>query len=238
MSAPLHRLSPEQQREILATMGIDVWQRRDLPPASPASAPPVVDESAPAVDPAQMDWTALQQAVPQCTACELHATRTHTVFGVGNREARLLVIGEAPGADEDQQGEPFVGRAGQLLNEMLFAIGFRREQVYIANILKCRPPNNRDPLPEEVVSCAPFLQRQIALIQPQAILAVGRIAAQNLLQTTTPVGKLRGVTHTYSEAQIPLVVTYHPAYLLRSPLEKRRAWQDLLAVKKQLDTGS
>jgi DNA polymerase len=157
----------------------------------------------------------------------LHGTRTQTVFGVGDRRADWLVIGEAPGADEDQQGEPFVGRAGQLLNAMLFAIGLAREQVYIANILKCRPPGNRDPRPEEVVCCEPYLFRQIELIQPKIILAVGRIAAQNLLKTDTPIGKLRGQLHRFGAAGIPVVVTYHPAYLLRSPTEKRKAWDDL-----------
>jgi DNA polymerase len=149
------------------------------------------------------------------------------VFGVGNTQADLLVIGEAPGADEDRQGEPFVGRAGQLLNQMLLAIGFKREQVFIANVLKCRPPNNRDPKPEEALKCEPYLLRQIALIQPRVILSVGRISAQNLLKTEIPVGKLRGRVHAFGELGIPLVVTYHPAYLLRSPEQKAKAWDDL-----------
>jgi DNA polymerase len=154
------------------------------------------------------------------------------VFGVGNRNADWLVIGEAPGKDEDLQGEPFVGRAGQLLNAMLQAIGLRREQVYIANILKCRPPDNRDPRPEEVECCEPYLLRQVELIAPKLILAVGRVAAQNLLKTDTPIGKLRGRVHDFRATGIPLIATYHPAYLLRSPMEKRKAWQDLqLAVK-------
>ena len=149
------------------------------------------------------------------------------MFGVGDKNADWLVIGEAPGKDEDLQGEPFVGRAGQLLNAMLLAAGLQREQVYIANILKCRPPNNRDPRPEEVVRCEPYLLRQIALIQPKLILAVGRIAAQNLLKTETPIGKLRGKVHLLGNTGIPVIATYHPAYLLRSPQEKRKAWQDL-----------
>lgn len=179
---------------------------------------------------ATLDWPALQQRVTACALCpELVANRTQTVFGVGNREAQWLVIGEAPGADEDARGEPFVGRAGQLLNAMLLAAGQPRERVYIANVLKCRPPNNRDPRPEEASNCEPFLQRQIALIRPRVILAVGRIAAQNLLKCDTPIGKLRGRVHRYGD--IPLVVTYHPAYLLRSPGEKRKTWDDLrLAV--------
>lgn len=172
-----------------------------------------------------MDWAALENAVRDCTACGLRAGCTQTVFGVGARDAGWMVIGEAPGADEDKQGEPFVGRAGQLLNAMLAAIGLQREQVYIANILKCRPPKNRDPKPEEAELCRPFLERQIALVRPQLILAVGRIAAQNLLKTDTPIGKLRGQLHEVGG--IPVVVTYHPAYLLRSPSEKRKAWDDL-----------
>jgi DNA polymerase len=175
----------------------------------------------------ELDWDALQARVADCTKCDLHSGRTHTVFGTGNRSADWLVIGEAPGRDEDLQGEPFVGRAGQVLNAMLKAIGLDRQQVYIANILKCRPPNNRDPRPEEVSCCEPYLMRQIELLQPGIILAVGRIAAQNLLRTEIPIGKLRGRIHRFRDTGIPLVATYHPAYLLRSPLEKRKAWQDL-----------
>ncbi|MCG7935710.1 MAG: uracil-DNA glycosylase, partial [Candidatus Thiodiazotropha taylori] len=152
---------------------------------------------------------------------------SQTVFGVGDEQADLLVIGEAPGADEDRQGEPFVGRAGQLLNAMLLAMGFKREAVFIANIVKCRPPDNRDPAAEEALACQNYLLRQIALIQPKLILSVGRISAQNLLQTDIAVGKLRGRVHTFGETNIPLVVTYHPAYLLRSPEQKSKAWQDL-----------
>lgn len=185
-----------------------------------------------AFDSAAFDWPALEAAVASCTRCELHKGRTHTVFGVGNRAAEWLVIGEAPGRDEDLQGEPFVGRAGQLLNAMLLAIGLQREQVYIANILKCRPPNNRDPRPEEVVCCEPYLMRQIALIRPRLILAVGRIAAQNLLKTEQTIGKLRGCVHRLGDTGIPVIATYHPAYLLRSPQEKRKAWQDLQLAQR------
>jgi len=167
----------------------------------------------------------------------LHKTRTQTVFGVGNRNAEWLVIGEAPGAEEDARGEPFVGRAGQLLNSMLRAIGLAREQVFIANILKCRPPGNRDPRPEEAGACRPYLERQIALIAPKIILAVGRIAAQNLLATETPIGRLRGRVHSFGTAARPLVVTYHPAYLLRSPGEKRKAWADLQLAQEALARG-
>ena len=226
----------------LDAMGIDVWVRRGgegvakEASAAPASGvvsavtarkPIAVRQPQPTGDVAGLDWDGLAARVAGCTLCELHATRTRTVFGVGNRNADWLVIGEAPGADEDQQGEPFVGRAGQLLNAMLFAIGLQREQVYIANILKCRPTDNRDPAATEVACCEPYLFRQIELIQPKIILAVGRIAAQNLLKTDTPIGKLRGQLHHFGPQRTPVVVTYHPAYLLRSPSEKRKAWQDL-----------
>jgi DNA polymerase len=181
-------------------------------------------------------WEELQTEVAACTACPLHKTRTQTVFGVGDRQAQWMVIGEAPGEQEDLQGEPFVGRAGLLLNEMLRAIGLQREQVYIANILKCRPPKNRDPQPAEAEACERHLLRQLALIQPKIILAVGRIAAQNLLKTAAPIGKLRGAVHDYRG--VPLVVVYHPAYLLRSPLEKRRAWDDLRLALQVSRRGS
>ena len=179
-------------------------------------------------------WEALRTQVSGCTRCELCKTRTQTVFGVGNRRAELLVIGEAPGADEDRQGEPFVGRAGQLLNSLLRAMGNPRETVYIANMLKCRPPGNRDPKPEEVASCLPYLQQQVDMIEPRLMLAVGRIAAQNLLATDTPIGRLRGQVHRFGTRGTPLIVTYHPAYLLRSPSEKRKAWSDLKFVRAEL----
>jgi DNA polymerase len=182
-----------------------------------------------------MGWEELMAAVRVCTKCPLHETRTQTVFGVGRRNADLLVIGEAPGADEDAQGEPFVGRAGQLLNSMLRAIGLPRSEVYIANILKCRPPSNRDPEPGEASQCTPFLARQIGLVKPRVILAVGRIAAQWLLQTDAPIGRLRGRVVPYGEAGTPLVITYHPAYLLRTPLAKATAWSDLCLVRDLLD---
>ncbi|ATG89405.1 uracil-DNA glycosylase [Methylomonas koyamae] len=170
-------------------------------------------------------WKELQHQVAICRACSLCETRTQTVFGVGNKHADWLLIGEAPGRDEDLQGEPFVGRAGQLLNEMIRAIGLRREQVYIANMLKCRPPNNRDPQAGEVDACHGFLQRQIELIRPKLIVAVGRIAAQNLLKTQQPLSRLRGIRHELEG--VPLTVVHHPAYLLRSLPEKAKAWEDL-----------
>jgi DNA polymerase len=192
------------------------------------SAVPAVHETTAEENPVTtLDWEALQQRVENCTLCALHKTRTRTVFGTGNRNADWLIFGEAPGRDEDREGEPFVGRAGKLLTEMLFAAGYQRKDVYIANILKCRPPNNRDPSQDEVACCHAYLERQIELVQPVLILAVGRIAAHNLLHSDLQVGRLRGRVHRYGERQIPLVVTYHPAYLLRSPLEKRKVWDDL-----------
>jgi DNA polymerase len=222
-------------------VGVDIDVDLDLDMDMDMDMDVDVDDDAPRPAPlsraariATLDWTTLEAEVRQCQSCGLCTTRTQTVFGVGDRQARWLVVGEAPGADEDRQGEPFVGRAGKLLNPMLQAIGLRREQVYIANILKCRPPDNRDPAPDEATTCRPFLERQIALLQPRIILAVGRIAAQNLLATDTPIGKLRGRIHRLGLARIPLVVTYHPAYLLRSPREKRKAWDDLRLARRAL----
>jgi DNA polymerase len=227
----------EVRDRYLAEIGIPVFKLRAPAIGAPVPAPFVAEpEAAANVTVASEDvWSDLAQRVRACTSCALHKTRTQTVFGVGRRDARLFVIGEAPGADEDRQGEPFVGRAGQLLNAMLRAIGLPRSEVYIANILKCRPPNNRDPQPEESSCCTPFLSQQIALVEPRALLAVGRISAQWLLQTDTPIGRLRGRVLTYGERNIPLVVTYHPAYLLRSPLAKATAWTDLCLVKDLLD---
>jgi len=182
-----------------------------------------------------MDWPALEAEVRACTRCRLYATRTQTVFGVGNRSASWLFVGEAPGADEDRQGEPFVGRAGQLLNAMLFALGLKREDVYIANVLKCRPPENRDPQDDEAAACEPFLVRQIELIGPRIIVALGRHAAHSLLKTDQPLGRMRGQKLSYHGT--PLIVTYHPAYLLRSPLEKRKAWDDLCLARKLSEVG-
>ena len=174
-----------------------------------------------------LDWEALRRKVAECRLCGLHEGRTQTVFGVGDVNADLMLIGEAPGAEEDRRGEPFVGRAGKLLDAMLKALGLDRQQVFIANILKCRPPNNRDPRPEEVQSCENYLAQQINTVKPRLILALGRVAAQNLLKTETPIGKMRGKRYTYGDPPVPVVVTYHPAYLLRSPREKRKSWQDL-----------
>ena len=203
------------------------------PPAdrspTPAGSPPTPAVPVPATD----DWHSLQSSVANCRQCELHASRTQTVFGVGDPHADWMLIGEAPGADEDRLGEPFVGRSGKLLDQMLLAVGTSRERVFIANTLKCRPPNNRDPLAAESACCRPWLERQIALIQPKVIMAVGGVAAKNLLNTSETTGALRGKVHRFGV--IPLVVGYHPAYLLRSPSQKRKAWQDLLLVKRVLE---
>lgn len=172
----------------------------------------------------------LAQTVAACTRCPLHTSRSQTVFARGNPQAKLMLIGEAPGFHEDQQGLPFVGAAGQLLNKMLGCIGFDSNQVYIANILKCRPPNNRDPHPDEIAQCSPFLAQQITIIQPSLILALGRFAGQYLLQTTQSLHSMRGRIHTYQ--QIPVMVTYHPAYLLRNPADKKKAYQDWLTLQQ------
>ncbi|KPC55168.1 uracil-DNA glycosylase [Amantichitinum ursilacus] len=186
-----------------------------------------------ALEIAQMDWATLQATMQGCVACGLSASRTQVVPGVGNPQAHIMVIGEAPGQEEDLRGEPFVGAAGKLLDNMLKAIGEARgERVYIANVLKCRPPGNRNPQVDEVAQCAPFLQRQVALVQPKVIFAVGRFAIQMLLNTDAPVSALRGKVHQYQG--IPVVVSYHPAYLLRNLPDKAKAWRDLLLLKATL----
>ncbi len=183
-----------------------------------------------------MDWPNLRQTVASCQACGLCQGRRQTVFGVGNIEARWMLVGEAPGEQEDRLGEPFVGRSGQLLDRMLMATGLTRQeasrdrQVYIANVIKCRPPGNRNPLPEEVAQCEPYLLRQMALVQPKLILAMGRFAVQSLLKSTEPIGRLRGQVHDYHG--VPLIVTYHPAYLLRNPADKALAWDDLCRARE------
>ncbi len=245
-------MSEARRRAVLDALGVDVYVRRSLPTAavpvpSPrderraaqsTSAAPVQPrrELAPAGSgvEATLDWDDLRAMVSVCTRCSLSETRTQTVFGTGDVHARWMFIGEAPGADEDRQGEPFVGRAGQLLTSMIRALGLQRGDVYIANVLKCRPPGNRDPRPEESASCRGYLERQIELVAPSIVVAVGRIAAQNLLATDTPLARLRGKLHSLGARGWPLVVTYHPAYLLRSPGEKRKAWQDLLFARRVL----
>lgn len=205
----------------LRRLGIEAWVPR-LPVPGVAGRRPDARAIAPVL---RLDWEDLEARVAACTACGLHRERTQTVFGVGRRNAEWMFVGEAPGEQEDLQGEPFVGRAGQLLNEMIRAIGLNRDEVFIANVLKCRPPRNRDPAPDEVVACESYLKAQLQLVRPRIIVALGRVAAQNLLKTTAPLSKLRGQVQTYES--IPLIVTYHPAYLLRSQTEKRRAWEDL-----------
>lgn len=222
--------SEQQRRAYLTAMGIDVWLPRDAPDADQA-----LRAATSAGDAGDLDWDALRVCVADCSLCELSASRTQTVFGVGNREADWMIIGEAPGAEEDRRGEPFVGRAGKLLDEMLRAIGQSRDSVFIANILKCRPPDNRDPKPAEAAACRPYLQRQIDLVQPKIILAVGKIAAQNLLGCDDPVGRMREKAHDFNG--IPLVVTYHPAYLLRSPGQKRKSWADLCLASRLMAGG-
>jgi uracil-DNA glycosylase family 4 len=202
-----------RRRHYLTALGIEEWLPR------PKAGAPGVPAAA---------WEQLSDEVARCTRCDLYRTRTRAVLGVGDRHAQWLVVGEAPGAEEDRQGEPFVGRAGQLLDAMLRAIGLARgHNVYIANILKSRPPGNRDPDPAEVAACLPYLERQIELIRPRLILAVGRIAMQNLLGTQAPLGRMRGQVFEFGVLKTALVVTYHPAYLLRKPEDKRKTWEDL-----------
>ena len=253
MSWDAHRLA------MLQEMGLTAWTLRDT--ASVESEAPAESEvraeseaSAAAAAPAtpvrmvpaghlpaaearrasgveQMDWPALREAVAGCTACKLCKGRRNTVFGVGNERADWMIIGEAPGEQEDLKGEPFVGQAGKLLDNMLRAIRLTRsdappeQQVFIANVLKCRPPHNRNPEPEEVAQCEPFLKRQVELVQPRVILAMGRFAVQSLLQTNEAIGKLRGRVHQYHG--VPVIVTYHPAYLLRNLPDKAKGWEDL-----------
>lgn len=218
-------------------------------PAAPARAPigrppPMADKPAPIEAPLgarpagvdTMDWAALRTTVASCQACSLGASRKQAVFGVGHEQADWMIVGEAPGEQEDREGEPFVGRAGQLLDRMLHAIDLTRgedapaRQVFIANVLKCRPPANRNPQPQEVSQCEPYLLRQMALVQPKVVLAMGRFAVQSLLKTSEPIGKLRGRVHTVQG--VPVVVTYHPAYLLRNPADKALAWADLCLARE------
>jgi uracil-DNA glycosylase len=251
-----------RQRAILAEMGLRIWSAPEEEAASAEARQPAaghVGAAASAADLAAsvvpllpveatpplagrpagiaaMDWPALREAVASCTACSLCRGRTNTVFGTGNPGARWMIVGEAPGEQEDLRGEPFVGKSGQLLDSMLRALQLTREddtatrQVYIANTLKCRPPANRNPEPGELAQCEPFLVRQIELVRPEIILAMGRFAVQALLRSSEPVGRLRGRVHRYHG--VPLVVTYHPAYLLRNPQDKARAWDDLCLARE------
>ena len=254
-----------RQRAMLAEMGVRVWapkaQTQALPsvaaPLAPPAAVPSVAAPAPVARPAAtsppapeptrqatqaspvatMDWPALREAVASCQACGLCQGRTQTVFGVGDEHADWMVVGEAPGENEDLQGEPFVGAAGQLLDNMLKAVGRSRsgtgaQGAFIANVLKCRPPANRNPQPDEVARCEPYLARQVALVKPKVIVAMGRFAVQALLKSNEPIGRLRGQVHHYEG--VPVIVTYHPAYLLRTPTDKGKAWADLCLAMAQL----
>jgi uracil-DNA glycosylase family 4 len=247
----------ERQRAMLGAMGITVWgpaaargdenvapastalSRSALPNDTRAAPPAGHARSARDVEVAALDWPQLRERVAECRACRLCEGRTQTVFGVGNEQAHCMIVGEAPGENEDLQGEPFVGAAGQLLDRMLRAIGLMRasaepaQQVYIANTLKCRPPRNRNPEPDELALCSAYLHRQIELVQPRLLLAMGRFAVQTLLDSSEPIGRLRGRVHRFGGR--PVVVTYHPAYLLRNPADKARAWADLCLAAEQLD---
>src|SRR5438128_384485 len=211
-----------RRHDVLAEMGLaPIWRLRN----PPVPAAPLPDRG----------WIELKQAVPACTACGLHKGRTQTVFGVGDENAEWMLIGEAPGAEEDRLGDPFVGQAGKLLDNMLAAIGLKRgENVYIANVLKCRPPGNRNPELEEVEKCTPFLKQQIALIKPKLIIAMGRFAAQTLLASDATIASMRGRVFRYEG--VPLIVTYHPAYLLRTLPDKAKAWADLVFAKKTMQS--
>ncbi len=217
-----------ERRAYLEALEVDVWTLRGS--ASDEKAATTDDDSL--QESKIVSWSELRDKVSACTLCSLHRTRTQTVFGVGSESADWMIIGEAPGAEEDRRGDPFVGRAGKLLDEMLRAVGLARDSVFITNLLKCRPPNNRDPTVDEAASCRAYLDRQIALLSPKLILVVGRIAAQHLLETDAPLGRLRGQKHYLNNGQLPVVVTYHPAYLLRSPTQKRKAWQDLCLARQ------
>ena len=222
-------------RAHLDAIGIPVWVRRRASRDTGAARGSLVartDESGSSDADRILD--AIDSQVRACRKCDLHRARTRTVFGVGRPNAQCMFVGEAPGAEEDARGEPFVGRAGKLLDSMLAAIGLARGDVYIANIVKCRPPRNRDPHSDEIGACADYLERQVEAVSPRVLVAVGRVAAQSLLCTTKPVGQLRGRAYQYGERRLPLLVMYHPAYFLRSPLEKRKAWDDLVRLRSML----
>jgi DNA polymerase len=216
-------LSQTEQRRILEDMGIDVW----LPKATAEMA---------SAD-AGVEWTTLQHEVESCQRCQLSNGRTQVVFGSGDSDADVMLIGEAPGAEEDRQGLPFVGKAGKLLDAMLFAIGLSRDRVFICNVVKCRPPNNRNPQPDEIKACAPYLGAQIEYVNPRVILALGKVAAHRLLQTEAPVYKMREESKLLPGSNTPVVVTYHPASLLRNPEQKAQSWQDLRKVRQLLESA-
>ena len=217
-------------RDYLTEMGIQRWVERSVPSEEPAPVKEPMASGATGNSEAEAvenEWQALKADVSVCQLCSLSRTRTRTVFGVGDEHARWMFIGEAPGVEEDRQGLPFVGRAGKLLTAIIESIGMTRDEVFIANVLKCRPPGNRDPMGEEVTQCSGYLLAQIRHVRPEIIIALGAFAAHALLRTAEPIGRLRGRVHSYGDDEIPLVATYHPAYLLRSPLEKRKVWEDI-----------
>ncbi|HBE93617.1 MAG TPA: hypothetical protein DDW55_14285 [Gammaproteobacteria bacterium] len=219
----------KRQAAILGDMGVDVWVPRD------AADPEAAGHLDSAIDSdLEGSWPRLQSEVEACQRCDLAATRTQTVFGIGDPHADLMFIGEAPGAEEDRRGEPFVGRAGKLLDAMLFSIGLTRQSIFICNVLKCRPPNNNDPQSAQIEACSSYLDAQIAYVQPKLIVALGRFAAHRLLKTDAPVWRMRESDNLLPDSDIPLVVTYHPASLLRNPDNKARVWQDLCKVRKLL----
>jgi uracil-DNA glycosylase len=236
-AAPTPPRDPSRRPAAGAEDALPIAPRAAAVPAAPNGAPDA-GRSARDIEIAALDWQALRERVAACRACRLCEGRTQTVFGVGNLQARCMIVGEAPGEKEDLQGEPFVGAAGQLLDRMLHAIGLTRaaaepaRQVYIANTLKCRPPRNRNPEPDELALCSAYLHRQIELVQPRLLLAMGRFAVQTLLDSSEPIGKLRGRVHRWQDR--PVVVTYHPAYLLRNPADKARAWADLCLAAAHL----
>ena len=247
----------DRQREYLDAMGIQAWLLRyqeveSVEPDADVSEPvavalaadvavvPVAQiVTAPAVsEPVGVDdWQRLEYQVAQCTACDLHQQRKQAVFGAGNHQADWMIVTEVPGLDEDEKGEAVAGSPGQLLDAMLRAVGLQREQVFVTNIIKCRP-QNRAPRSDEIQQCQGFLQRQVALVQPRVILAMGTVAAQTLLDSDAAIGQLRGQKYTYGEDEIPVVASYHPAYLLRSPKEKRHAWQDLQMAQQLVATSA
>lgn len=230
-------MAKEKHDYYLQQMGIQRWKSRGASVNTEQVMSSEIDNNSLAKPVAKLNWEELEARVAACTLCPLLSqSRTQHVFGDGSHNADLVIVGEAPGANEDLQGKPFVGRAGQLLAEMLKAIGLKREDIYITNILKSRPPNNRDPKPEETANCTPYLDRQLTLLKPKLMVAVGRIAAQYLLTTNESMAKLRGRTFTFRDTGTPLLVTYHPAYLLRSPGQKKEAYKDLLLIKKALAT--
>ena len=250
-AGPVPDTVPAPVAEVRAPAPAPAVVARPAPPAQPPRAPvvaaPVAAPSTEAAAPerlrpagvADMDWPALQAAVAGCEACGLCKTRRNTVFGVGHVAADWMIVGEAPGENEDLQGEPFVGAAGQLLDNMLRAVGRSRagegtKGAYIANVLRCRPPANRNPQPQEVAQCEPYLARQVALVKPKIIVAMGRFAVQSLLRTDEPIGRLRGRVHRYEG--VPVIVTYHPAYLLRTPADKAKAWADLCLAMDTANT--